>query len=60
MTKGWKRNKNVDLWAVLDYYRSIHNINFIWVKGHASNEYNNLCDKMAVAEYYKYKKEVNT
>ena len=55
MTKGWKRNKNVDLWAVLDYYRSIHNINFIWVKGHASNQYNNECDKMAVAEYQKYK-----
>lgn len=55
MTKGWKRNKNVDLWAMLDYYVSIHSINFIWVKGHASNEYNNKCDQMARAEITKIK-----
>lgn len=55
MTKGWKRNKNVDLWAMLDYYASNHSINFIWVKGHASNEYNNKCDQMARAEITKIK-----
>lgn len=55
MTKGWKRNKNVDLWAMLDYYAGIHSINFIWVKGHASNEYNNKCDQMARAEITKIK-----
>lgn len=55
MTKGWKRNKNVDLWAMLDYYVSMHSINFIWVKGHASNEYNNKCDQMARAEITKIK-----
>lgn len=55
MTKGWKRNKNVDLWAMLDYYVSMHSIDFIWVKGHASNEYNNKCDQMARAEITKIK-----
>lgn len=55
MTKGWKRNKNVDLWAMLDYYASIHSINFIWVKGHASNKYNNECDQLARAEITKIK-----
>lgn len=55
MTKGWKRNKNVDLWAMLDYYASIHSINFIWVKGHASNEHNNKCDQIARAEITKIK-----
>lgn len=49
MTLGWKRNKNLDLWEQLDYYATIHNIRYTWVKGHASNEYNNACDKMAVA-----------
>lgn len=58
MTQGWKRNKNNDLWAELDkYVYGIHNVKFVWIKGHASNEYNKICDKMAVAEYQKYKKK---
>jgi ribonuclease HI len=55
MTKGWKRNKNQDLWGELDTLVSKHDVKFTWVKGHASNQYNNDCDKMAVAEYQKYK-----
>ena len=55
MTKGWKRNKNQDLWGELDILVSKHDVKFTWVKGHASNQYNNECDKMAVAEYQKYK-----
>lgn len=55
MTKGWKRNKNQDLWNELDTLISKHNVKFTWVKGHASNQYNNECDKMAVLEYQKYK-----
>ena len=55
MTKGWKRNKNQDLWNELDILVSKHNVKFTWVKGHASNQYNNECDKMAVSEYQKYK-----
>lgn len=55
MTKGWRRNKNQDLWNKLDDLIVKHNVRFTWVKGHASNEYNNECDKMAVAEYQKYK-----
>ena len=55
MTKGWKRNKNQDLWNELDILVSKRNVKFTWVKGHASNQHNNECDKMAVAEYQKYK-----
>ena len=55
MTKGWKRNKNQDLWNELDILVSKHNVKFTWVKGHSSNQYNNECDKMAVSEYQKYK-----
>lgn len=49
---GWKKadNKpvlNDDLWKELLALTRIHKINFIKVKGHADNEYNNLCDKLA-------------
>ena len=48
----WKKadNKpvlNDDLWKELLALTRIHKINFIKVKGHADNEYNNLCDKLA-------------
>lgn len=50
---GWKTAsktdvKNVDLWLELEKLRDIHDITFIKVKGHADNEYNNKCDKLAV------------
>lgn len=53
---GWKKNnwkrkrgelKNADLWKELDKLNSVHKITWIWVKGHADNEYNNRCDKLA-------------
>ena len=51
--KNWKLNtknpvKNIDLWKKFLEAQKPHNIEFIWVKGHDSNEFNNLCDKMAV------------
>ena len=55
MTQGWKKNKNQDLWAYIDDYKYYFtNIKWAWVKGHASNEHNNKCDKLAVAEYKMY------
>lgn len=41
--------KNQDLW--LRYYNLSrkHKIDFFWVKGHASNPYNNRCDELATA-----------
>ena len=55
---GWrtankKEVKNVDLWQRLLELNSKHQITFIKVKGHADNEYNNRCDKIAVEEYKK-------
>lgn len=55
--EGWKQNgwkkkgglANIDLWQQLDTLLHVHDVTFIWVKGHASNEYNNRCDKLAVA-----------
>ena len=48
-----KEVKNADLWLELVSLIKMHNINFIKVKGHADNEYNNRCDKIAVEEYKK-------
>lgn len=50
---GWEKKqfngkKNEDLWKrFLRAYRK-HDIKFVWVKGHASNQENNRCDELAV------------
>ena len=45
--KQFKDKKNKDLWLrFLGLYKK-HNIQFIWVKGHASNKENNRCDELA-------------
>ena len=54
---GWKKNNwitsskkkasNIDLWEELLPLLDVHNINFIWVKGHSNNEENNRCDLLA-------------
>ena len=46
-----KQVKNVDLWQKLLPLISTHKVNFIKVKGHSDNEYNNRCDKIAVSMY---------
>lgn len=56
--KGWRRKdgpvKNPELWQQLTELLKKHDVTFIWVKGHAENEYNNRCDALAVAERMKY------
>lgn len=58
--RGWvKSNKepalNVDLWEELLKLLEIHNVEFIWVKGHAGHPYNERCDRMAVTETARHK-----
>ena len=43
--KGGKKNK--DLWLRYHELAQHHNIKFVWVRGHADNEYNNRCDILA-------------
>jgi ribonuclease HI len=43
--KGGKKNK--DLWTRYYKLSKDHQIKFIWVKGHASNPYNQRCDELA-------------
>ena len=55
---GWKTAdkkpvKNTDLWQQLVSLLEEHLVEFVKVKGHADNPYNNRCDKIAVAEYKK-------
>ena len=42
--------KNLDLWQELIEILKKHKYNFIKVKGHADNAYNNECDKLATGE----------
>ncbi len=43
--KGGKKNK--DLWTRFYELSKKHQLKFVWVKGHASNAYNNRCDVLA-------------
>ena len=52
---GWIKSDrkpalNPELWQQLLDLASQHEMRYHWIKGHAENEYNNRCDKMAVAE----------
>ena len=52
LKKGWKRSgneavRNVDLWKRLLAAKESHRVSFVWVKGHAGEELNERCDKLA-------------
>ncbi|HCC07635.1 MAG TPA: ribonuclease HI [Clostridiales bacterium] len=51
---NWKRKSkekalNIDLWDRLLKLLDKHKITVVWVKGHSGHEYNEKCDKLAVA-----------
>ncbi len=70
ITKGWakkwqangwiKSDKkpalNVDLWEKLLCLLEKHQVNFVWIKGHAGHPENERCDQLAVAESQKFAK----
>lgn len=52
--KGWKTAgrkpvANQDLWQELLELSGVHTVDFVWVKGHAGNEYNERCDQLVAA-----------
>ena len=58
--KGWKRAGNepvlnVDLWQRLLVLLGRHQVDLIWVKGHAGHPENERCDRLAVAEIEKFR-----
>ena len=48
---GWRRGrdelKNPDLWDKLFTLTEMHEVTFIWVKGHNGHDYNERCDALA-------------
>lgn len=50
---------NRDLWEILIELVSKHQVVFNKVKGHADNELNNLCDKMAVEQVQLLKSQIS-
>ncbi len=60
---GWKKKdgelKNIDLLQELYELCKIHKVTWHKVKGHADNEYNNRCDRLAVAQTEKFKAGAN-
>ncbi|MCD8117768.1 MAG: ribonuclease HI [Oscillospiraceae bacterium] len=58
----WKKNgftkkgglKNDELWRELDSLLQRHTVTLQWVKGHAENDLNNRCDRLAVREREKF------
>ena len=58
--RGWKTAdkkpvKNQDLWMQLDELNCLFDVEWIWVKGHAGIEYNEICDSLCQNEIKKYK-----
>ena len=49
MSQNWKRNKNHDLWEILDKLVNKMSINWQHTKGHSGNKWNEKCDALAVA-----------
>ena len=53
---GWKKADkkpalNIDLWEKLLALLDIHNVTFVWIRGHNGHPYNERCDTLAVNEY---------
>ena len=50
--RGWKKADrspalNPDLWGEILRLIEIHDVTFVWVKGHDGHSYNERCDKLA-------------
>ena len=58
-SQGWMRNKkdpalNPELWSELLELCDKHQVEVVWVKGHAGHPENERCDRLAVEESRKY------
>ena len=54
-TADKKPVKNKELWEELYALTKIHKVEFVKVKGHSDNEYNNRCDELAVEATNKFR-----
>ncbi len=58
--RGWKKSDgspalNPDLWERLLSLCSTHRVTLSWIRGHAGHEYNERCDRLAVAAAEQFK-----
>ena len=56
---GWRKSDkkpalNIEYWEELLGLLEIHEVEFVWVKGHAGHPENERCDALAVAQTQKY------
>lgn len=49
VAKGFKDKKNKDLWLRYLAISKLHQIKFVWVRGHNGHPENERCDELAVA-----------
>ena len=57
--KGWKKSDgkpalNPDLWQRILELIDVHDVSFVWIKGHNEHPENERCDQLAVAESKKF------
>jgi ribonuclease HI len=55
IANGWRTKskqpvKNRELWIELHEVASAHKVEWTWVRGHAGNKYNEMCDAMVQSE----------
>ena len=58
--RGWVKGDkkpalNPDLWETLLGLLEVHDVSFVWVKGHAGHPYNERCDRLATAQADRYR-----
>ena len=57
--RGWKKSDgkpalNPDLWEKLLPLLKMHDVKFVWIKGHAGHKYNEICDSLCHDEMEKF------
>jgi len=59
VSSNWRKNsknpvKNIELWERLLPLLELHEVTFVWVKGHNGHPENERCDELAVIERNKF------
>ena len=54
-SRGWRKADksevlNPDLWRELDALLCVHDVRFVWVRGHNGHDYNERCDELATGK----------
>ena len=54
-SRGWRKADksevlNPDLWRELDALLCVHDVRFVWVRGHNGHDYNERCDALATGK----------